>query len=254
MRLYVSLDELVELVEFAISGYNGTPHRGLNNATPLEAMEYFVRGRQAMLVWLAEDKRRTLCLMQSARQCRVRVYLNQGVRPHINLFGVRYPNRVLATSTHLIGQHLLIYMNADDLCSVRAFLADGMELGVLEAQGAWRVVPHNLKLRQQILRQPGRRRRNANLAPNPIEAYVDEKMRQAKKTRKAATELAHAKQLLASAPTVRTPVGPPRPSGTDSATPDTAPTMEAQMATIVELSSRVAVRPRKLSIGTGQVF
>ncbi|WP_018437563.1 integrase core domain-containing protein, partial [Paraburkholderia atlantica] len=215
LRLYVSLDELAELVEYAISGYNGTPHRGLNNATPLEAMEYFVRGRDTMLVWLSEHQRRTLCLMQSARQCRVRAYLQQGVRPHINLFGVRYTNRVLATSTQLIGQHLLIYMNADDLRSVRAFLADGTELGVLEAQGAWRVVPHNLKLRQHILRQTGKRRRPTSPDLNPIEAYIDEKRTQAKKSRKAATELAHATWLLASAPTVHTPLGPPRPPWTD---------------------------------------
>ncbi|MFM0365523.1 integrase [Paraburkholderia sediminicola] len=254
LRLYVSLDELAELVEYAISGYNGAPHRGLNNATPLEAMEYFVRGRETMLVWLAEHQRRTLCLMQSARQCRVRAYLQQGVCPHINLYGVRYTNHVLATSAHLIGQHLLIYMNADDLRSVRAFLADGMELGVLEAQGAWRVVPHNLKLRQQILRQSGGRRRNANLAPNPIEAYVDEKMRQAKRTRKAATELAHATRLLGSAPTVRTPVGPPRPLGTTTVTPGTSSGMDPQATTVNELRRRMEVRPRKLSIGTGQVF
>ena len=36
----MSLDELEELVEYAIAGYNGTPHSGLNNATPLEAMEH----------------------------------------------------------------------------------------------------------------------------------------------------------------------------------------------------------------------
>jgi putative transposase len=254
LRLYVSLDELAELVEYSIAGYNGTPHRGLNNATPLEAMEYFIRGRETMLVWLAEHQRRTLCLMQSARQCRVRAYIGQGVRPHINLYGVRYTNHVLATSTHLIGQHLLIYMNADDLRSVRAFLADGMEMGVLEAQGAWRVVPHNLRLRQQILRQRGRRRRNASLDLNPIEAYVDEKMRQAKKTRKAATELAHATRLLGSAPTVRTPVGPPRPPGTDTVASDTAAGMDAQATIVNKLKPPTAVRPRKLSIGTGQVF
>ncbi|MGF6293296.1 integrase [Paraburkholderia youngii] len=249
LRLYVSLDELSELVEYTIAGYNGTPHQGLSNATPLEAMEYFVRGRNTMLVWLSEHQRRTLCLMQSARQCRVRAYLEQGVRPHTNLFGVRYANSVLATSTQLIGQHLLIYMNADDLRSVRAFLADGTELGVLDAKGAWRVVPHNLKLRQQILRQTGRRRRPACLDLNPIEAYIDEKLRQAKKTRKAATELA------ASAPTVHTPLGPPRPAGTGPLTPGAAPTMDAQAAaTVVELTPRSSVRPRKLSIGTGQVF
>jgi transposase InsO family protein len=255
LRLYVSFDELAELVEYAVSAYNGTPHRGLNNATPLEAMEYFVRGRQTMLIWLAEQQRRTLCLMQQAKQCRVRAYLEQGVRPHINLHGVRYTNLVLATSPRLIGQHLLIYMNADDLRSVRAFLTDGMELGVLEAQGAWRVVPHNLKLRQEIRKDAGRRGRSATLESNAIEAYVEEKLKQAKKTRKAATELAHAKLLLASAPTVRTPAGPLQAIEPKSAgTPGTAPTMDTPTTAVVELAPRTSVRPRKLSIGTGQVF
>lgn len=125
LRLYVSLDELEELVEYTIANYNGTPHSGLNNVTPLEAMEYFVRGKQTMVTWLAEYHRRTLCLLQSARRCRVRAYLGQGVRPHINLYKARYTSRVLAMSTHLIGQDLLIYMNATDLRGVRAFLSDG---------------------------------------------------------------------------------------------------------------------------------
>ncbi|CAB3734202.1 helix-turn-helix domain-containing protein [Paraburkholderia rhynchosiae] len=211
LRLYVSLDELEELVEYVIASYNGTPHSGLNNVTPLEAIEYFIRGRQTMVTWLCEHHRRTLCLMQSARRCRVRAYLDQGVRPHINLHGVRYTNDVLASSTRLIGKQLLIYLNADDLRCVRAFLPDGTELGVLDAQGAWRVVPHNLKLRQEIRKLRGRRRSRAAAEPNPIEAYVQAKLAQAKQTRKAATELAHAVRLLASAPTVRTPVGPPRP-------------------------------------------
>jgi len=44
---YVSLDELEELVEYAIASYHGTPHAGLNNVTPLEAMEHFIRGKQS---------------------------------------------------------------------------------------------------------------------------------------------------------------------------------------------------------------
>ncbi len=63
-------------------------------------MEYFIRGKQVMVTWLAERHRRTLCLMQSARHCSVRAYLPQGVRPHVNLYGVRYTNDVLATSNH----------------------------------------------------------------------------------------------------------------------------------------------------------
>ena len=47
-----SLTNSGELVEYAISSYHGTPHTGLNNATPLEAIEYFVRGRQRCSTWL----------------------------------------------------------------------------------------------------------------------------------------------------------------------------------------------------------
>ncbi|WP_112188854.1 DDE-type integrase/transposase/recombinase [Ralstonia sp. GX3-BWBA] len=253
LRLYVSISELEELVEYAIAGYNGTPHSGLNNATPLEAIEHFVRGRGTLVTWLAEQHRRTLCLMQSARRCRVRAYLDQGVRPHINLHGVRYTNGVLATSTHLIGHQLLIYMNADDLRSVRAFLADGTELGILDAQGAWRVVPHNLKLRQEIRRQAGKRRRHSAVAVNPIETYVKEKVAQAKKTRKAATELAHVMRLLAAAPTTRTPPGPPRPTEKPPTAAQSAPP-SVDVTSADESTPRPTARARKLSIGTGQVF
>jgi putative transposase len=90
-----------------------------------------------MLCWLPEEKRRTMCLMQTAHRCRVRGYLAQGTRPHINLFQVRYTSDVLAASSALLGKELRIYYNSDDLRTVRAFLADGSELGILKAQGAW---------------------------------------------------------------------------------------------------------------------
>jgi len=93
------------------------------------------------------------------------------------------------------------------------------------------------------------------MGANPIEAYVQTKLEQAKETRKAATELAHAVKLLASAPTVRTPVGPARPVETTVAS---SPAIEAvpstPKVTAVELAPRAPVQPKKLSIGTGQVF
>lgn len=253
LRLYVSLDELEELVEYAIASYHGTPHAGLNSVTPLEAMEYFVRGRQQMLTWLPEPHRRTLCLMQSARRCRVRAYLEQGIRPHINLYGVRYTNTVLACSTQLIGQALLVYLNADDLRCVRAFLPDGAELGVLGAQGAWRVMPHNLTLRQEIRKLQGKKRTRSALGANPIEAYVQTKLAQAKKTRKAASELAQAVRILAGAPTVRTPPGPVVSAET-VAHPVTSAAAQSTGEPATATASSPSAQPRKLTIGTGQVF
>ena len=132
LRLFVSLDELEELVDAAIGVYNGTPHDGLNGRTPLEAIEHGVRGRGAMLNWLTEAKRRTLCLMQTPRRATVRGYLHQGQRPHINFHGVRYSNRVLASTAAFLGQELHIYYSSQDLRTVRAFRADGAEVGVLK--------------------------------------------------------------------------------------------------------------------------
>jgi hypothetical protein len=214
-------------------------------------MEFFVRGRGQLLAWLPEVRRRTLCLMQSARHCRVRGYLALGVRPHINLFGVRYTNCVLACSARLIGQSLRVYIDADDLRCIRAFLADGSELGVLEAQGAWRVVPHNLTLRREIMKARGSRQSGNMPNGNPIEAYVQTKIAEAKKSRKSASDVARTLRLLASAPTVKTPTDPTRSEATLAAQLTPA-------ADVVEMVADTAfadpVRPRKLGIGTGQVF
>ncbi|WP_369796530.1 hypothetical protein [Cupriavidus sp. amp6] len=99
----MSLDELEELVEYAIASYHGTPHAGLNNVTPLEAMEHFIRGKQ------------------SAKRCSVRAP-RHGIRPHINLHGVRYTSDVLARSTQLIGKPLLAVVPE---CEVRGGNAAG---------------------------------------------------------------------------------------------------------------------------------
>ncbi|WP_354687267.1 integrase [Cupriavidus necator] len=251
LRLYVSLDELEELVEYAITTYNGTPHTGLNSVTPLEAMEYLLNTQQTVLTRLAEHHRRTLCLMQSARRCRVRAYLEQGVRPHINLYGVRYTSGVLARSTRLVGKQLLVYLNADDLRCVRAFLTDGTELGVLDAQGAWGVVPHNLKLRQEVRKLRDRRRSQSGQS-NPIEAYVQAKLAQAKTSRKAATEYARTVRLLASAPTTRTPAE--AMPATRSAASSVVSAPAAVAADGVPIAPHTPAQPRKLTIGTGQVF
>ncbi len=98
LRLIVSLAELEDLLEAAIAAYNATPHNGLNGRTPLEAVEHSIRNRGAMLSWLPENRRSRLCLMQTPKRARVRGYLAQGQRGHVNFHGVRYTNALLAAS------------------------------------------------------------------------------------------------------------------------------------------------------------
>ena len=47
---------------------------------------------------------------------------------------------------------------------VRAFGADGVEVGVLKAQGAWGEIARDLKLRQDIVRLRGRKRLASELS------------------------------------------------------------------------------------------
>ena len=239
LRLYVSLGEIEELLEVAIATYNASPHDGLNGRTPLEAVEHSVRGRGAMLNWLPEAKRRTLCLMHTPKRATVRAYLDQGQRPHINFHGVRYTNTVLASTTAFIGLELRVYYNSQDLRTVRAFAADGAEIGILKAQGAWGEIAHDLKLRQEIIRQRGRKRLAGALTQEFLHDFVNAKLAKARRTRRAASDLTQTLRTLAAAPTSMS-VQPPQatPPAPDLAAPSAPP---------------ARVEPQRLRIGSGYV-
>ncbi|MEC4720373.1 integrase [Noviherbaspirillum sp. CPCC 100848] len=200
LRLLIALSEMEELMEASIAIYNATPHDGLNGRTPIEAMEYLVRGKGQLISWLPEPKRRMLCLMQKARRCRVRGYLAEGTRAHINLFQVRYTNSVLASSTDLFGRDLRIYYNSEDLRTVRAFLPDGSELGILKAQGMWGEMAHDLKLRQEILRKRAGNKLKARIDYEFMDDFMQEKRAKARTSRRAASDLERTTRILASAP------------------------------------------------------
>ena len=239
LRLHVSLHELEELMEACLGVYNATPHDGLNGRTPLEAVEPSVRGRGAMLRWLPEAKRRTLCLMQTPKRATVRGYLEQGQRPHVNFHGVRYTNPTLASTAAFLGQELRLYYNSKDLRTLRAFAADGSELGVLAAQGAWGAIAHDLKLRQEILKLRGRKRLTSALSHDFLQRFIEQKFAKAKRTRRAASDLQQTLQTLAAAPTGDM-VMPAGTSALPAPAVDSAPTATLQR-----------IEPQRLSIGTG---
>ncbi len=239
LRLYVSLNELEELLEAALAAYNATPHHGLNGRTPLEAIEYSLHGRGTMLNWLPAAKRKTLCLMHTPRLATVRGYLHQGQRPHINFHGVRYTNALLASTAVFLGQELRLYYNSKDLRTVRAFAADGAEIGVLKAQGAWGEIAHDLKLRQEILRQRGKKRLSSALSQEFLSQYIDQKFAKARKSRRGASELTQALRTLASAPTSMDTAAPVTPAATTEPDPTPAPHRR--------------IEPQRLTIGSGYV-
>ena len=207
--------------------------------TPLEAVALSVRRRGAMLNWLPEAKRRTLCLMQTPRRATVRGYLHQGQRPHINFFGIRYTSSLLASSATYLGQTLRIYYNSHDLRTVRAFGSDGVEIGALKAQGAWGEVLHDLKLRQEILRMRGRKQANAAMSDEFLETFVRSKLLTAKSSRRAASDAVRTLRTLA--------WQPPAPSEHLPSAAGANSGIEASIA------GEAPAEPERLTIGSGFV-
>jgi putative transposase len=126
---------------------------------------------------------------------------------------------------------------------VRAFLADGSELGILKAQGAWGEIRHDLKLRREIMKLRAKKRLAFTVTQEFINRFVEEKPKKAKPSRRAASDLERTMRALANAPTANTPPGPPKsgpvapaaapPATTDSALPAQTPQkIEPQKLTI----------------------
>jgi len=93
----------------------------------------------------------------------------------------------------------------------------------------------------------------AFVSANPIEDYLNGKLAQAKKKRKAASDLSQAVRILSAAPTVRTPVGPPKVA-LSAAKRNTESKPNGVSDQGSPPASSTPVRPRKLTIGTGQVY
>ena len=109
---------------------------------------------------------------------------------------MRYTSHQLAQSAALIGQSLRIFYDADDIRVLRAYRADGTELGELKAGGLWSVSPHSLDLRKRIFKAKRLRQLRFRDTDDPVEAYLNYKRGQSKRSRTAASEIAHIKERI----------------------------------------------------------
>lgn len=172
LSLLVSSEELSELLEVSFANYNGTPHDGLGGRSPIEVMHHFAQ--KPGMVWrtLAQRYRQNLMLLQPVHQAIVRGNLRHGVRPYINLYGVRYSSSVLGEAAGQIGKPLRVYFDPEDMRVVIAFLESGEEVGPLRAARPWDQTPHSLRLRQEILRLKRLKEIDYGDLSDPVEAYL----------------------------------------------------------------------------------
>ncbi|MCS6286765.1 MAG: Mu transposase C-terminal domain-containing protein [Nitrospira sp.] len=150
LRLNISYQHLVELVDVLIARYNAEPHSGLGNRSPLEMLEYLIVNQGYEIRTLPEHKRQDLALLNIRVVRCIRGDLKEGKCPYVEFEGVRYYNDLLRRSADLIGHKLSLLVDPDDLRCIRAYFEDGREFGVLTAHGLWGRTPHSLTVRKAI--------------------------------------------------------------------------------------------------------
>jgi len=207
--LLIRLDELEELLDVLICDYNGAAHDGLGGRTPLEAMRHFLSRDSSDLRTLARVHRAGVLLRES-KSVTVRGNPKTGIRPYINFVGARYSSNVLSRNPALIGKGLRIYVDIKDLRQLRAYFANGEELGVLTANRPWCFTAHSLRTRREILRLQARGKLRYREGDDAVEAYIKYKRKEALHRRGAVRNLAQVAALRAPAGSVAAPALPPR--------------------------------------------
>lgn len=201
LRLLVTVQELEELLAVAIWNYHGTPHAGLGGQTPLEVMQRHVLGDPAnglppmRLRQLPPLMQQHPALLHDPVHCRVHANLSRGQRPYITYMHVRYTSKQLAASQALVGQQLRVHVDPRDLRQLTAVTEAGHILEPLVASSIWRLEPHSLWLRREFFKAKRARELNANDGGNPIEAFVEQRRRQAAKRKRSASDLARIQQV-----------------------------------------------------------
>lgn len=153
-------------------------------------MRYFTSKPDFLLQTLPATKRHQLYLLREAVEVTIK---GRKTTVHINFEGVRYTSDIVARKRELVGQKLRIYFIARDIRKLHAFFMDGSELGILVAAKQWRTTPHSLRLRQEILRLKRLRKLTWGINDDPIEKYIEYKRKEAKTSKRAATQLAKAR-------------------------------------------------------------
>lgn len=191
LKRLIRLDQLEQLIYVLIANLNAEPQSGLGGRSAMEVMSYFCSRKEFLGDQLPVSRRSETYLLQRSRTVVVRGGSNKSW-VHINFSNVSYTSNILRRRKELVGEKLTLYYVTKDIRHVKAFFSDGTELGVLVAKAPWNKTAHSIELRKSIFKliRTGKILNHEN--SDPVEAYINLKREEAKKSRKSASALARA--------------------------------------------------------------
>lgn len=193
LQMVVTSQELKELLEHTIWNYHGTPHAGLGGLTPLEMMRRHVLGidrppvRLRILPALLREQPQ---LLHDPVSCRVRGQLARGERPYITYMHVRYTSAQLSKRPGLVGQLLRVHADPQDLRQLVVTTPSGEIMEPLLASGPWRDHAHSLWLRRAFFKAKRQRQLDFAAGDDPIEAFLEYRRKEARRSKRAASDVA----------------------------------------------------------------
>ncbi|MCE4539651.1 Mu transposase C-terminal domain-containing protein [Pelomonas sp. P7] len=157
VRLRVSWDELLDVVEIAIANYNATSQPGLGYRSPLEVLRanYEVERQRFVPRPVMPATMLTPRLGVAIERAVVRGSCRPGRmrRPYIQVDKATYANPQLAAAFDKIGEGVIVHVHIEDMRTVEVYLENGTYLGWMTVQHkGWRQTKHSRDVRKQINR------------------------------------------------------------------------------------------------------
>ena len=91
IKYRISASHLEEVTDVLIANNNGTPHEGINNLLPLEALQQRIL-RGMLIRTIPEEQRKEVAFFSMKVERTINGSKQTGRRPHINYEGVTYHN------------------------------------------------------------------------------------------------------------------------------------------------------------------
>ena len=196
LRYQIELKYIEEVLSVVIANYNGTPHETLGWRSPLEQLRHYLLQGHGIIRTLPLERRDGVELLTLRVVVNIRGNISKGRRPYINYLRERYTNPVLASQPQLIDEKLEIAIREDDLSTVRAFLLNGNEIGVLKALGSWRHNKHSMLVRKQTNKLYKNRIKYESETDDPAQILLNHLRDQAPTSKRAASEYERVRREL----------------------------------------------------------
>ena len=167
--------EAEELAAVFAAQHNEAPSEGTFYNSPIEVLRQYIEDNKDhfLLRKYPVKSGSGSIIIPLTMSATVRGGRESGRRPYIQLFGVRYTNPVLSSTSGLIGKKLTLEVDERDVTYCKAYFADGGEIGILKALGHWATIKHSLKTRKIINSLITKKLLVVSSQQNPVQVYLD---------------------------------------------------------------------------------